>query len=326
MTAPAGVTAFVTGAGGFIGLELVKVLVTRGHTVLALTRSIESAARMRRAGATAVMGDLLEPGVWQDEAAAEWVFHLAPHRMCHSRVSRRRVDDITRTRVLMDTHLLDAVAAGATRRLIYLADTSCYGAQGPRPITEDAPPRRSAWGDCFAPALNRLEGYFVAGLPIVTALAGWVYGNAAWLRERVIDPIMNGRRVLQFGATGPWISPIHVRDCAAALVHLAERGECGRRYFLANDDAIRLNEFAAVFARLSGRPLRLCRLPAAVAPLAVGPILGELMRSDAVFSNIRLRGIGYRFTYPTLEQGLAQVLESVDEERKRTSGDGTSRG
>jgi len=28
----------------------------------------------------------------------------------------------------MDAHLLDAVAAGTTRRIVYVADTSCYGA------------------------------------------------------------------------------------------------------------------------------------------------------------------------------------------------------
>ena len=32
----------------------------------------------------------------------------------------------------MDAHLLDAVAAGSTRRIVYVADTSCYGATGMR--------------------------------------------------------------------------------------------------------------------------------------------------------------------------------------------------
>ena len=161
-----------------------------------------------------------------------------------SRVTRRRAASITRARVLMDAHLLDAVAAGATRRIVYVADTSCYGATGPRPITEDAPPRAFAWGRCLTPALERLDGYFVAGQPIVAAFPGWVYGNGGWFRERVIEPVMAGRRVLLFGKTGPWLSPIHVEDCARALVHLAERGEPGGRYFLVNHDPIRLHAFA----------------------------------------------------------------------------------
>jgi NAD dependent epimerase/dehydratase family enzyme len=132
-------------------------------------------------------------------------------------------------------------------------------------------------------------------------------------RDQVIEPVMAGRRVLTFGKTGPWVSPIHVHDCARALVHLAEHGEPGGRYFLVNNDPIRMHELAGTFARLANRPLRVRRLPVAAARLVVGPVLADDIHADAVFSNIRLRGIGFRFQYPTLEQGLRQVLGEIDE-------------
>jgi hypothetical protein len=285
----------------------------RGHQVFGLAQSMEAAQRVRRAGAVPVMGDLREPGQWQDEAAADWVFHLPPYPVGGQRLTRRHVESVAHARVLMDAHLLDAVAAGPTRRIVYVADTSCYGAVGPRPITEDEPPRPSAWGRCLTPALDRLDGYVLAGLPIVTAFPGLVYGNASWFRERVIEPVMAGRRVLQFGKTGPLVSPIHVHDCARALVHLAEHGEAGGRYFLVNNDPIRMHEFAETFARLANRPLRVWRLPAAATRLVVGPVLADYIQGDAVFSNIRLRGIGFRFRYSTLEQGLQQVLGTLHE-------------
>jgi uncharacterized protein len=306
-------TTFITGADGFIGTELVKVLVAGGHQVFGLARSVEVAQRLRRAGAVAVMGDLLEPGLWQDEAQTDWVFHLPPHPLSGPRVTWRCVASITAARLLMDTHLLDAAASGLTRRIVYVADTSCYGTTGPRPITEDESPRPGAWGGCLTPALDRLDGYVVAGLPIVTAFPGWVYGNGSWLRKRVIEPVMTGRRGLQFGKTGPWVSPIHVQDCARALVHLVEHGEAGGRYFLVNSDPIQLHEFAATFARLAHRPLRVWRMPEAAARLVVGPILADYIQANAVFSNIRLRGIGFRFRYPTLEQGLQQLLRALYE-------------
>src|SRR5262245_33599135 len=96
----AGVPAFVTGAAGFIGLELIKVLSARGHQVLGLAGSEEEARRVRRAGALPVMGDLLEPGRWQDEAATDWVFHVQPE--CGPRLTRRRAADIARARVSID--------------------------------------------------------------------------------------------------------------------------------------------------------------------------------------------------------------------------------
>jgi nucleoside-diphosphate-sugar epimerase len=305
-------TAFVTGADGFFGTELLKVLIARGHPVFGLAPSMEAAQRVRCAGARAVIGDLREPGAWQDETAAEWVFHLPSHPLSGRRVTRRSAASIAHEQVVMDGHLLDAVAAGVTR-VVYVADASCYGATGPRPITEDEPLRPSAWGSRFAPALDRLEGYRIAGLPIITAFPGWVYGNDGWFRQRIIEPVMTGRRVLQFGKTSPWVSPIHVHDCARALVHLAERGETGGRYFLVNGEPIRLLEFATTFARLANRPLRVCRVPAAAVPLVTGPVLADHVQADAVFSSIRLRGIGFRHRYPTLEEGLQQVLEAVNE-------------
>jgi uncharacterized protein len=306
-------TTFVTGAAGFIGTELIKFLMERGHRVTGLTESVEAAERVRRTGAEPVMGDLLEPGQWQDEAAADWVFHLLPSPECGRRLTRRHVSSAARARVARDASLLDLLAASATRRIVYVADTSCYGERGRRPITEDEAPRPSGWGRSFTPALERLDGYVVAGLPIVTAFHGWVYGNDSWFRKRVIEPVMAGRRVQQFGNAGPWVSPIHVHDCARALVHLAEHGEVGGRYFLVNSDPIRMHEFAEAFARLANLPLRVWRLPSAAARLVVGPTVAACLQNDAVFSNIRLRGSGFRFKYPTLDDGLEQILRTCHE-------------
>jgi nucleoside-diphosphate-sugar epimerase len=306
-------TTFVTGAAGFIGTALVRILLTRGHTVYGLTPSADAARRVRGLGAVAVMGDLREPGQWQDVAGAEWVFHVPPHAACRRRISGKAAESMAKTRLLMDAHLLDALGARATRRIVYVADASAYGATGPRPITEDAPALPSARGRCLTPALDRLEGYIASGLPVVTGFPGWVYGNGSWFRERVIEPVINSRRVLQIVGTAPWVSPIHVDDCARALVHLAEHGKVGGRYFLVNNDPIRLHEFAATFARLSNRPLRTRRIPRMAARLMVGAVLADDFRADAVFSNIRLRGTGFRFMYPTLEDGLEQVLGALHE-------------
>ena len=74
-----------------------------------------------------------------------------------------------------------------------------------------------------------------------------------------------------------------------------------------------MHEFAVTFARLANRPLRVCQVPAPAIPLVIGPVLADHVRADAVYSSIRLRGIGFRHRYPTLEHGLRQVLEALNE-------------
>jgi nucleoside-diphosphate-sugar epimerase len=297
-------TVFVTGAAGFLGTELVKVLVSRGCAVIGMARSAASLQRLRHAGAIAVRGDLLVPGQWQDEAGADWVFHLPPRAPAPDRRSRRDA----RIGAIMDMHLLDAIAAGATRRIVYVADARLYGPTASRPITEDERPASSAIDRRVDSPLNRIDGYLFAGLPIVTALPGCVYGNGSWFRESVIDPVLAGRRIVQSGSAGAWVSPIHVHDCARALVHLAEHAAVGRRYFLATDEPVRRHELAQAFARQANRPLRVWRVPAVAARLFGGLGPADDVRHDLAVSNIRLRATGFRFRYPTLEQGFRQIL------------------
>ena len=175
----------------------------------------------------------------------------------------------------MDAHLLDAVAAGATRRIVYVADTSCYGAD--RPASHHRGRTRPALCVGTLPRARARSPRRIRHRRPADRhrVPGWVYGNGSWFRERVIEPVMAGRRVLQFGKTGRWVSPIHVHDCARALVHLAEHGEAGGRYFLVNSDPIRMHEFAGTFARLANRPLRVWRVPAVATRLVVGPSPGR---------------------------------------------------
>ena len=294
-----------------LGRALVHQLVDRGIQVLRLVGCADTAEEVRATGAVPVVGSLSEGGRWQDEAAADWVFHLPSHTFDGRRISRRNARAIAAQRVSTDAHVLDALTRGGTERLIYVSDASYYGATGPAPVTEDAMPRPTAWGRCFAPALDRLDGYVLAGLPAIIAFPGWVYGNGDWCRLRVIDPVTAGRRVLAVGTPAPWVSPIHVIDCARALIHLAERGRVGQRYFLVNDAPVRLSTFASTFGRLADRPVHLRRVPSLLAKPLVGAVLYQHVTRDAIFSASRLRGLGFQCACPTLEHGLQEVVGNL---------------
>jgi len=80
-----------------------------------------------------------------------------------------------------------------------------------------------------------------------------------------------------------------------------------------NRNPARMHEFAATFARLVNRAMRVWRVPVGAARLMVGPVVADDMRTDQIFSNIRLRGTGFQFDYPTLEQGLQQIVGALHE-------------
>jgi NAD dependent epimerase/dehydratase family enzyme len=95
-------------------------------------------------------------------------------------------------------------------------------------------------------------------------------------------------------------------------MHLAERGELGGRYFWSTAVG-RTRDFRATFARLANLPLRTWQVPGAMTRLLAGPVLADHIRADAVLSNIRLRGMGFRFEYPTIEEGIQEVLGALHE-------------
>ena len=69
---------FLTGASGYIGSAVLRALIAHDHTVTAVLRSDEKAARAREAGATAVVGDLTDLALVARLAAqADAVVHTA---------------------------------------------------------------------------------------------------------------------------------------------------------------------------------------------------------------------------------------------------------
>ena len=265
-------TSFVTGAAGFIGSELVKVLVARRPSGIRSHATRSEAARARApCRSRARHGRPARAGSWQDEAAADWVFHVPPHAAYGPRADSDDAPHPSRGARVRWMRTCSTRWRQARRGGLCMWRTRAATARrGPRPITEDAPPQPSAWGRHLAPALDRLEDTSSPGSRLSPRFQGGCTATAGGFANCVIEPVMAGRRVLLFGKTGPWLSPIHVQDCARALVHLAEHGEPGGRYFLVNRDPIQLREFAATFARLANRPLRVCRVPAAATRLVVG--------------------------------------------------------
>jgi nucleoside-diphosphate-sugar epimerase len=123
---------FVTGATGFLGARVVRSLLSAGHRVSGLARSIAAAERIRALGAEPVMGDLAQPQTLRAAAlASDGVIHTA---FAHGQDFASAVEEERRAvRVLIEA------LSGSGKLLIGSTATGVVGDTGPEPQDEDFP-------------------------------------------------------------------------------------------------------------------------------------------------------------------------------------------
>jgi nucleoside-diphosphate-sugar epimerase len=245
---------FVTGVTGFIGAEVAKQLLSRGHQVAALVRDPARATLLGRLGAELHTGDVTDPDTLRVPMhGVDGVFHLAAwYRTGHPRASAvATAVNVTGTR-----HVLDAMRELGIRKGVYtstlavnsdthgvVADES-YRHAGPHLTVYD----RTKWQAHYEVAAPMMA----AGLPLVIVQPGAVYGpgDTSALRTIFVDHL---RRRLPFVPRRTAFSWSHIEDTARAHLQAMEQGRPGQTYIIAGP-AHTLQDALQIAAGLSGRP------------------------------------------------------------------------
>lgn len=139
----AGKKILVTGASGFIGKELCKVLVKRGFQVTALVRSDKG---LPCEGVQCLVQDL-ESRFDEDILASGFdaVVHLAGKAHGKGGANEQTAEAFDRSNVATTRRLAEALAGGSTQRFIYLSSIGVHGDSSPgSPITEQSEERPHA--------------------------------------------------------------------------------------------------------------------------------------------------------------------------------------
>lgn len=107
---------FVTGGTGYLGRPLIEALLSRGHTVRALTR--EASAAALPPGAIVVTGNALEPARWTTQIApADTFVHLigTPHPS-PTKAAEFQAVDLVSIRIAVE-----AATAASIRHFVYVS-------------------------------------------------------------------------------------------------------------------------------------------------------------------------------------------------------------
>ena len=222
----------VTGAEGFIGSHLVEALVQRGHRVKAMVLYnmwsscswLETLAPRIREQVDVVMGDVRDPASARELVEdAQVVYHLAaigsvPYSY---RAPRSFVDNNT----IGTLHVLEAVRACRTPRMVHTSTSETYGTARTVPISEAHPLQAQSPYAASKIAADKLaESYHLSfGLPVVTLRPFNTYGPRQSTRAvipQIITQLATGARQVKLGALDPTRDFSYVTDTVQAFIDL----------------------------------------------------------------------------------------------------------
>jgi nucleoside-diphosphate-sugar epimerase len=240
----------VTGATGFIGAEVVKQLIGRGHQVVALVRSPEKATLLGTLGVEIHAGDITDrESLRAPMTGVDGVFHIAAWYKIGVREASAERTNVGGTRHVLETMREIGVPKGVyTSSVSVFGDThgtlvdESYFSRGPFLTEYD----RTKWKAHYEVALPMAA----SGLPLVIVRPGLVYGpgDTSGVRSALVQ-LLRGRLAMTPSRTQYCWG--YVEDTARGLIQAMDGGRIGESYLLTGP-VHAFDEAFAIAARLAG--------------------------------------------------------------------------
>jgi len=308
---PRTMRVFVTGATGFVGGGIVRALRQRGHEVVGLVRDPSRAKGLTALGVELVTGNMLVPDTYIPHVAqVDAVIHAA-QAGASGRFTRKTIAQLDGGDATM-THALADACVTHGKRFVYTSTCFIYGDHGAEWITEETPSLKPApLGEGHARLTAELRTRHTRdGLDVVMIAPGFVYGPGGVFKQSFVDALAK-KQLKVIGKGHAYWSCIHVDDLGAAFALATERGVGGEIYNVTDDAPVTVREFTDTFTRAKGVP-RAGTIPTLLMDIIIGgPLVASLGTSFRVRNTRAKTALGWQPRYPTVADGMPQVLEAL---------------
>jgi dihydroflavonol-4-reductase len=283
-------TAFVTGATGFVGAHLVRALLARGEGVRCLVRADSRRDNLAELPVEIAVGDLMDQaGLERAMRGCALVFHCAADYRLSGEASTLYRHNVDGTR-----NLLRAAAEVGVGRVVHTSSVGTLASTSDGVPSDETSPvdlgemvghyKRSKFL-----AEREAEGWAAQGLPVVIVNPSTPVGELDLKPTptgKVLVDFLN-RRMRAYVETG--LNFIDVRDVAVGHVLAAERGRPGEKYILGREN-LTLQRLFELLSVVAGIPAPRLKLPHWV-PLAVAALEAPLARGLGRPPRVPLEGV-----------------------------------
>lgn len=259
---------FITGATGFVGANLTRILLEKGYKVRALARKGANRKNLEGLAVEIVEGDLLDKNALSAGCrGACYVFHVA----ADYRLWVRNAQEMYTSNIQGTINVLEAAGQAGAERIVHCSSVAAIKMpEDPRRPSDETNEysnereiisvyKKSKWLSERA-ALDLAK----KGLPVV------VVNPSAPIGPYDIKPTPTGRIVVDFlnGRMPTYIDTgfnvVHVRDAAEGHYLAALKGRVGERYILGGEN-LTLKDSLFALAEITGLPAPKFKTPYAVA-------------------------------------------------------------
>ena len=264
-------TTLITGATGFVGSAVARVMAKRGHALRLLARPTSDRRLLDGVDAEVVTGDLTDLASLRRAAAGcQYVMHIA----ADYRFWVPDKDAMLRANVDGAVNMVRAAADAGARRIVHCSSVAALGQFGDGRAADEATPTNESDFIGIYKRSKYLAERAVLDLAAKENLPLVVVNPAAPVGLRDIKPTPTGKMVRDAAAgrvpayidTG--LNIVHVDDVAEGHALALERGRIGERYVLGGENLL-LKDILALIADVAGsRPPRICLPEALIWPVA----------------------------------------------------------
>src|ERR1700756_323021 len=276
--------AFVTGATGFLGSHVARVLSEQGAELRLLVRPTSNLKNLQGLKADTACGDLRDAASLEKAmSGCDTVFHVA----ADYRLWVRDPGEMYRSNVDGTRAILEAARRNGVRRVVHTSSVATIGFNtNGRLVDEDSP---VSLADMIGPyKRSKVMAGQVAleagrsGMHVVTVNPTTPVG------EQDVKPTPTGRIVVDFmkrkfpAYVETGLNLVDVRECARGHVAALEKGRSGERYILGGED-LTLKQILDKLGQITGLPSPKIKLPyifAFAAGIVDEAVTGRVLRRE----------------------------------------------
>jgi dihydroflavonol-4-reductase len=294
--------AFVTGATGFLGAHVARVLAEQGADLRLLVRPTSDLRNIEGLKADRVTGDLRSAASLEKAmAGCDTVFHVA----ADYRLWVRDPEQMYRSNVEGTRSLLEGARKNGVRRVVYTSSVATLGFSSNGTIADEESP--VALADMIGH--YKRSKFMAEQIALEAGRSGQdvvVVNPSTPVGEMDIKPTPTGRIIVDFlkkkfpAYVDTGLNLVDATECARGHIAALEKGRSGHRYVLGGEN-LTLKQILDKLAAITGLPSPRVRVPYVLA-LATGVV-------DETITG-RLRGREPRATIDAVRMGRKKMFVS----------------